>query len=87
MLASYDLKSYANWDKNTLRANLELVTLNSIFGQFDWRTFRTFFGSFIRPDLEYGNKVLPPSIQKDKDAVELIQQRAKNLVRGFESKS
>ncbi|CAH8455163.1 unnamed protein product [Schistosoma haematobium] len=60
VLVPHDLKSYANCDKNAFRANLALVTLKRIFGQFDGRTFHTIFNSFIRPHLEYGNIVLPP---------------------------
>ncbi|CAH8570357.1 unnamed protein product [Schistosoma haematobium] len=86
VLVPHDLKSYANCDKNAFRANLALVTLRRIFGQFDGRTFHTIFNSFIRPHLEYGNIVLPPSLQKDKVTLERIQRRATKSVRGLKSK-
>ncbi|VDP54383.1 unnamed protein product [Schistosoma curassoni] len=60
VLVPHDLKSYATCDENAFRANLALVMLKRIFGQFDGRTFHIIFNSFIRPHLEYGNIVLPP---------------------------
>ena len=78
VLVPYDLKSYANCDKNAFQANLALVTLKRIFGQFDGRTFHIIFNSFIRPHLEYGNIVFPPSLQKDKDTLERIQREPWN---------
>ena len=86
VLVPYDLKSYANCDKNAFQANLALVTLKRIFGQFDGRTFHIIFNSFIRPHLEYGNIVFPPSLQKDKDTLERIQRRATKSVRGLKFK-
>ena len=86
VLVPYDLKSYANCDKNASQANLALVTLKRIFGQFDGRTFHIIFNSFIRPHLEYGNIVFPPSLQKDKDTLERIQRRATKSVRGLKFK-
>ncbi|CAH8573444.1 unnamed protein product [Schistosoma curassoni] len=89
----HDLKSYANCDKNAFRANLALVTLKRIFGQFDGRTFHIIFNSFIRSHLEYGNIVFPPSLQKGLFVVSLsirtlegIQQRATKSVRGLKFK-
>ncbi|CAH8460660.1 unnamed protein product [Schistosoma bovis] len=86
VLVPHDLKSYANCDKNTFRVNLALVTLERIFGQFDGRTFHIILNSFIRPHLEYGNIVLPPSLQKGKDTLECIQRRATKSVRGLKFK-
>ena len=85
-MVPYDLKSYANCDKNASQANLALVTLKRIFGQFDGRTFHIIFNSFIRPHLEYGNIVFPPSLQKDKVTLERIQRRATKSVRGLKFK-
>ena len=42
VLVPYDLKSYANCDENVPQANLALVALKQIFGQFDCRTFKIF---------------------------------------------
>ncbi|CAH8475308.1 unnamed protein product [Schistosoma guineensis] len=86
VLVPYDLKSYANCDKNAFRANLALVTLKRIFGQFDGRTFHIIFNNFIRRHLEYGNIVFPSSLQKDKDTLERIQRRATKSVRGLKFK-
>ena len=80
------MKSHANCDKNASQANLALVTLKRIFGQFDGRTFHIIFTSFIRPHLEYGNIVFPPSLQKDKVTLERIQRRATKSVRGLKFK-
>lgn len=48
ILVPYDLKPYADCDKNTFRENLLLVILRLISYQYDSRTFHLILDSFVQ---------------------------------------
>ena len=81
VLVYYDLKSYANCDKNAFRTNLALVTLKRIFDQFDGRTLHLYFSSF-----RVRKNSISSFIPKNKGKLERIQRQATKSVRGLKLK-
>ena len=76
-----DFSSHIN--KKIGIANSIVGLIRRSFTFLDGNSFRKLFCAFVRPHLEYGQAVWSPHLQKQIDALEMVQIRATKLVDGL----
>ena len=85
------LQSDLKWDNHISniihRANFILGKLKNSFTNWDARTFKLLFTSFVRPLLEYGSVAWCPYKKQDIKRLEKVQRRATKLVPSIRNKS
>jgi hypothetical protein len=85
------LQDNLKWDDHistiVLKANNVLGRIKNSFQNWDARTFKILFTSYVRPILEYGSMAWNPHKKQDIKKIEAVQRRATKLVPTLRNKS
>ena len=82
-----NLKWESQVNSAVTKANAILGKLKNSFKNWDLKTFRLLFTSYVRPILEYGSSAWNPYLKKDIKKIEKVQRRATKLVPQLRNKS
>ena len=80
---SEDLSSTMHVQKAKGKALAEIIRIRRNFSYIDKRAFCILYNQTIRPHLDYGMAVCPPSTSAEAKTLEAIQSKATALVRGM----
>jgi hypothetical protein len=69
------------------KANKRLGLIRRSFEFLDAKALKQLFVAVVRPNLEFGNVVWSPKLEKDKNLIESVQRRATRIVPGLKGKS
>ena len=82
-----DLKFEQHISSKIAKANSIAGLIRRSFSFLDGQLFKQLFTSFVRPHLEYCERVWSPHLRKDINRIESVQRRATKLVDGLRNLS
>ena len=80
-----ELKFEEHIAEKVKKANIVAGLIQRSFSHLNSRVFKTLFGSFVRPLLEYASVVWSPHLKKHINLIERVQRRATKRVEGLEN--
>jgi hypothetical protein len=82
-----ELKFYRHIETQVNTSNKLLGLIRRSYEYLDIEMMKLLFTSVVRPNLEFGNVVWSPRLEKDKNLVESVQRRATRIIPGLKGKS
>ena len=80
-----ELKFEEHIAEKVKKANIVAGLIQRSFSHLNSRVFKTLFGSFVRPHLEYASVVWSPHLKKHINLIERVQRRATKRVEGLKN--
>ena len=85
VIITNDLKWEAHINNIVKKANRKLFLIRKAFRFLDETTFKTLFGTYILPILEYSSSVWSPYLTKDITLLEGVQRRATKMLQSLKN--
>jgi hypothetical protein len=81
-----ELKFSKHIEAQVNKANKRLGLIRRSYEYIDAEAMKLLFVAVVRPNLEFGNAVWSPKLEKDKNLVESVQRRATRIIPGLKGK-